>query len=72
MILSMRLALVSVTGVGISIRRFYSPFEMHIEFVFYCPGCVTTATQCNRKVPGTNATVLASPDLAQGFLSHLL
>lgn len=73
-ILSISLAfLCQGPGWGFQFGDVCSPFEMHIDFALYCPGCVTQQPRnYKRKVPGTSATVPASSHLAQGFLSHLL
>lgn len=40
---------------------------MHIEFAFYCSGCVTHQQMCNSETPGTSFTMLKSSNLVQGF-----
>lgn len=40
---------------------------MHIEFAFYCSGCVTHQQMCNSEMPGTSFTMLKSSNLVQGF-----
>ena len=40
---------------------------MHIEFAFYCSGCVTHQQMCNSEMPRTSFTMLKSSNLVQGF-----